>query len=103
MPANHVDIGRPNVAANDPSADIVKTSRSHAIMLMESEIESRSMHISCLSKTQTDITRQFGSMQDKVSDYEKILRDLQGRVSDADADLIRTTLDQVSKILNSKI
>lgn len=35
-------------------------------------------------------------MQDKVADYEKILRDIQARVSDADAEMIRATLDRVS-------
>lgn len=55
--------------------------------------------MSNLINVRTDITRQFGSMQDKVADYEKILRDLQSRVSAADAELIRTTLDRVRQPL----
>lgn len=35
-------------------------------------------------------------MQDKVVDYEKILRGLSTRVSEADAELIRSTLERVS-------
>lgn len=34
-------------------------------------------------------------MAEKLSDYEKILRDLQTRVSEADANLIRNSLDRV--------
>lgn len=35
-------------------------------------------------------------MQDKVADYEKVLRDLSSRVTAADAELIRLTLENVS-------
>ena len=38
-------------------------------------------------------------MQDKVADYEKVLRELSTRVSEADADMIRTTLDRVGLLL----
>lgn len=34
-------------------------------------------------------------MHDKAADYERVLRDLSTRVSDADAELIRTTLERV--------
>ena len=39
--------------------------------------------------------RQFGSMTEKVADYEKILRELLGRVSEDDARLIKSTLERV--------
>ena len=37
--------------------------------------------------------QQFGSMTEKVADYEKLLRDLCARVGNEDADMIRATLD----------
>lgn len=40
-------------------------------------------------------------MAEKVADYERILRDLQGRVSEDDANLIKGTLDRV--ILSSRV
>ena len=39
--------------------------------------------------------RQFGSMQDKVAEYERILRELSYRVDERDADMIRSTLARV--------
>jgi hypothetical protein len=48
----------------------------------------------CKTTTLT-LARQFGSMTKKVADYEKLLRDLAIRVSDADAQLIKTTLEKV--------
>lgn len=40
-------------------------------------------------------TRQFGTMTEKVSDYEKLLKSLLDRVDEADARLIRASLDKV--------
>lgn len=37
-------------------------------------------------------------MQDKVADYEKLLKDLAVRASDPDAELIRLTLERVSQV-----
>jgi hypothetical protein len=42
------------------------------------------------------VKKQFGSMTDKVADYEKLLRDLCLRVGDDDAELIKATLDRDS-------
>ena len=42
------------------------------------------------------LDRQFGSMTEKVADYEKLLKDLASRVGDTDAQLIRTALERVS-------
>jgi hypothetical protein len=41
------------------------------------------------------IARQFGSMTEKVADYEKLLRDLATRVSNADAQMIKVALEKV--------
>ncbi|KAK5954040.1 hypothetical protein OHC33_004611 [Knufia fluminis] len=83
MLANHVAIARPNAVVRDPPADIVRTSKYNAITLTHASI---------------DPYRQFGSLQDKVADYEKILRGLSGRVSESDADLIRTTLERAAQM-----
>ena len=39
--------------------------------------------------------RQFGTMTEKVAEYEKLLNTLMPRVSDADASLIRLALERV--------
>ena len=44
----------------------------------------------------TDGSRQFGTMAEKVADYEKLLKELSLRVNDGDAELIRVTLERVS-------
>lgn len=41
-------------------------------------------------------------MQDKVAEYEKVLRELQSRVSAADQDLIRSTLEKVVHLISSE-
>jgi len=35
-------------------------------------------------------------MQDKLAEYEKVLRELSGRVGEADADIIRGVLERVT-------
>ena len=40
------------------------------------------------------VKKQFGSMTEKVADYEKLLKDLRDRVSDEDANLIKAILDK---------
>ena len=40
--------------------------------------------------------RQFGTMADKLADYEKLLRDLNQRVSESDAQLIKAVLEKVT-------
>ena len=44
--------------------------------------------------------RQFGTMTEKVADYEKLLKDLLNRVGDTDARLIRTSLEKVGSARN---
>lgn len=39
--------------------------------------------------------RQFGTMTEKVTEYEKLLKSLMTRVDDADASLIRIALERV--------
>lgn len=43
--------------------------------------------------------RQFGTLTEKVTDYEKLLKDLLPRVNEADAKLIRASLEKVCKFL----
>ncbi|KIW44940.1 uncharacterized protein PV06_03374 [Exophiala oligosperma] len=40
------------------------------------------------------VRKQFGTMTEKVADYEKLLKDLMSRVPEADAKLIRSSLDR---------
>ena len=42
------------------------------------------------------VKKQFGTMTEKVAEYEKLLKELATRVSDADAEHIRTVLDKVN-------
>ncbi|KIW15354.1 hypothetical protein PV08_05400 [Exophiala spinifera] len=41
------------------------------------------------------VRKQFGTMTEKVAEYEKLLKDLLGRVQDEDAQLIRASLESV--------
>jgi hypothetical protein len=40
-------------------------------------------------------TRQFGTMAEKVQDYESLLRELAARVGEQDAELIQKALEKV--------
>jgi hypothetical protein len=51
--------------------------------------------MSWTSRGRTDLRRQFGTMTEKVAEYEKLLKDLITRVGDADANLIRASLEKV--------
>ena len=65
---------------------------------MVSETESRSK-VTTLITYQVEWltrTRQFGTMTEKVADYERLLRDLATRANDHDAQLIRSVLDKVA-------
>lgn len=97
MLANLVAIEKQNAAVRDQHAATVRISRYNATMPTENEIASRSRfpftHPTWFSKL--NLCRQFGSMAEKVADYERILRDLQTRVSEDDASLIRNSLDRV--------
>lgn len=42
-----------------------------------------------------DNHRQFGSMTEKVTEYEGLLKELLGRVDDSDAKLIKAALEKV--------
>lgn len=97
MLANHVDTAKQNAVVKDLPAVTVKTSRYSATMPMVRGIALRStpIHISRPHLHSLTPIRQFGSMAEKVSDYERILRDLQTRVSEDDANLIRNSLDRV--------
>ena len=44
---------------------------------------------------EADQDRQFGTMAEKLADYETLLRDLSSRVSEKDADMIRKSLEKV--------
>ena len=96
MPANHAGIARPNAAARGQHADTARTSRSTATMQMASETGSRSKLSVTLRDRPTNCSRQFGTMAEKVADYEKLLKELSLRVNEPDAELIRATLERVS-------
>jgi hypothetical protein len=97
-PASHADTERQNARASDHSVAIARTSKSLATTLMANGIESRSRPNSRDQVVPIRLTccRQFGTMTEKVSDYEKLLRDLATRVSEADASLIKSVLEKVS-------
>jgi len=40
-------------------------------------------------------------MQDKLAEYEKVLKELSGRVGETDADIIRGVLERVAPLLIS--
>jgi len=44
------------------------------------------------------LDRQFGSMSEKVQDYEILLRELMDRVEDDDIELIKRALEKVCSI-----
>ena len=66
-------------------------------MQTASGIASKSKQISGRPSCNTlaDLGRQFGSMSEKVQDYEILLRELMGRVGEGDIDLIRRALEKV--------
>lgn len=99
MLVSHVAIERQSVVGRDQCAATVWTLRYSATTQMENGTGSRSelqLHTNSFCRhLHTNPIRQFGSMTEKVADYEKILRDLTTRVSDEDASLIRNTLERV--------
>lgn len=109
MRVNHVDTERPNAAARGLSAGIVRTSKSLVIMLMGSvtgprsrspiQAHARKKKKKKKEKNSDSPDRQFGSMTEKVADYEKFLRDLMNRVSEEDAAAIRALLEKVGRPL----
>ena len=96
MHASHAAIARPNAVGRGQHADTVRTSRSAATMQTASETESRSELLTPHSENILNISRQFGTMAEKVADYEKLLKELSLRVNEPDAELIRVTLERVS-------
>lgn len=95
-PVSRADTGRQSAVASAPYVDIAQTSRLSAFTLMVNETEPRSEFR--IRETTEDIltsNRQFGTMTEKVADYEKLLKDLMSRVGDADAGLIRASLEKV--------
>ena len=65
-------------------------------MQMARETESRSDKPQVLHLKMLILFRQIGSMTEKVTEYERVLNSLVGRVSDVDAALIRSVLEKVS-------
>lgn len=67
-----------------------------ATMQTASETEPKSIYSPwCGLGSQLTTRRQFGSMAEKVADFEKLLRDLSVRVGEDDAAQIRALLEQV--------
>ncbi|KPI44660.1 putative transcriptional regulatory protein [Cyphellophora attinorum] len=62
----------------------------------QGETSSRDFKIACYyaDGKRDRVKKQFGSMTEKVADYEKLLKDLATRVGEADAKLIRGTLEK---------
>jgi hypothetical protein len=87
---------RQNAVASGPSAPTVRISKSPAFMPTASETEQRSTYYNTSNgDLQLTTLRQFGSMAEKVADFEKLLKDLSMRVGDEDAARIRALLEQV--------
>ena len=60
--------------------------------------ESRSKYkVEQITQDKLTRSRQFGSMTEKLTGYEKLLKDLASRASDSDAQLINSILDKVRK------
>ncbi len=67
-------------------------------MRMEKEIEPRSkVEVLAQQVVGADCFRAFGSLAEKVADYEALLRELSLRVSEEDAHRIKTLLEKVSR------
>ncbi|EXJ55022.1 uncharacterized protein A1O5_12761 [Cladophialophora psammophila CBS 110553] len=87
MRANRAATGRPNVAGSGQRVDTGKEVSRYV----------------CLSLTHVPVliaSRQFGSLTEKVADYEKLLRELISRVDEADARLIRASLEKVGTTIS---
>lgn len=88
---------RQNVVVNGRHVGTVKTSRSNVTMPMGRETGSRSLsHPDLHARHPANCGRQFGSMTEKVADYEKLLRELMNRASLDDTVLIKSVLERVS-------
>ena len=98
MPVNLVAKGKQNVAESGRFVGIARISILHVPTQMANETgpKSETIHHSAESPILTR-NRQFGTMTDKLTDYEKLLKDLMGRVGDADAKLIRASLEKVGR------
>ena len=101
MPVSPVDTERQNAAASAPYVDIAQTSRLLVSTQMGNGTESRSELRKFRNPMEHTLTghRQFGTMTEKLADYEKLLKDLLSRVGDEDASLIRASLEKVRKPL----
>ena len=94
---SRVATGRQNVVGSGQYVGIARISRSPVSMPMASVIGSRS-ELPGVNVTESPLLtaiRQFGTLTDKVADYEKLLKQLLSKVDDADARLIRASLDKV--------
>jgi hypothetical protein len=97
--ANRVATGRQSAAVRDLCVGIVRISKSHASTQMASETGSRSEMIRpWWKRPMLTVPRQFGTLTEKVTDYEILLKELINRVNEADARLIRTALDKVGQL-----
>lgn len=64
-------------------------------MPMANAIVSKSKHPLFHVFIGADPSRQFGSLSEKVQEYEALLRDLSSRVGDEDAENIKRALEKV--------
>ena len=96
MRASHADTARRNARVRDRRADTARISRSVVTMRMVSVIGSRSEPTIPVRRNADLLAhRQFGSMTEKVADYEKLLRNLSLRATENDAKLIKASLEKV--------
>lgn len=103
MLASHAGIGRQNVAENGQCANTVKTSSLNAYTPMVSVTRPRSeSHHPVLTIVWLIVNkqRQIGSLASKNAIYERLLGDINSRVSEEDRTLIRKALVKVSIFLN---
>ena len=95
MLANHADSARQSVVENGRSANTARTLRSSASTQMARELGPRSTQTHVRVRLELTHDRQFGSMAEKMADFERLLKDLMLRVDDEDAANIKGLLEQV--------
>lgn len=95
MLASPADHGRRSAQGKSLLASTVRILKSTVSMQMERETGPKSSTQRKSHDVYTDFYRAFGSLAEKVADYEALLRDLSSRVSEEDAIVIKTLLDKV--------
>ncbi len=95
MLASPADHGRRSAQEKSLLASTVRISKSIVSMQTGKETGPKSSTQKQPHGFDTDFYRAFGSLAEKVADYEALLRDLSSRVCEEDATVIKTLLDKV--------